>query len=55
MDNIKFIESLQRIMALATMAIRNTHELSEKIIQAMIDAVMGAAIRFFNLNQKAYV
>ncbi len=55
MDNIKFIESLQRIMALATMAIRNTHELSEKIIQAMIDAVMGAAIRFFNLSQKACV
>ncbi len=55
MENLKFIDALQRIIALAMNAVRNTYELSEKIIQAMIDAVMGTAINFFKLDRVEFI
>lgn len=55
MENLKFIDALQRIIALAMNAVRKTYELSEKIIQAMIDAVMGTAIHFFKFDRVEFI
>jgi hypothetical protein len=50
MENLSFIDALQRILVLAMSAIRDARMLTEKSIQALIDTVMGVAIRFFNLG-----
>ena len=50
MENLNFIDALQRILALAKSAIREARMLTEKSILALIDIVMGVAIRFFNLG-----
>lgn len=50
LENIKFIDALTRILQMAMAAIRNIKALSEQIVQAMLDAVMGAAITFFGLS-----
>lgn len=52
LENLRFIEALQRIMAIATEVVRKSHSLAEETIRALIDAVMGEAIRFFNLDDR---
>jgi hypothetical protein len=44
MENIKFIDSLKRILQLAMAAILTARAVSEKLVQAIMDAVMGMAI-----------
>jgi len=50
MENIKFIDALKVIMQMAMAAIHKTEAVSEKIIQTIMNAVMGAAITFFGLD-----
>jgi hypothetical protein len=51
MLNITFIHALTRIMQLAMVTLRKAHKLSEKIINSMIDMIMGEAIAYFGLNK----
>ncbi|MCP3921045.1 MAG: transposase, partial [Desulfobacterales bacterium] len=50
MENIKFIDALQRIISLALRRIKKDYELSKNIIMDMIDTIMGSAIQFFGLK-----
>lgn len=50
MENIKFIDALKVIMQMAMAAMHKSKAISEKIIQSVMDAVMGAAITFFGLD-----
>lgn len=52
MENIKFVDALKMIMQMAMATVRKAKSVPEKIIQAMMDAVMGAAIIFFGLDYK---
>ncbi len=54
MENIKFIDALKTIMQIAMAAIYNVNTASEKIVQTIMDAVMGTAITFFGLDKKDY-
>ena len=48
--NITFLDALTRIMQLAMAALRKAHELSEKVINSILDLIMGEAIVYFGLN-----
>jgi len=50
MENINFIDALKRIIQLAMAAILSAKAASEKLVQAMMEAVMGAAIIYFGLS-----
>lgn len=50
MVNISFIESLNGIMALVIAALRKTHVFSDRMIQSMLDLIMGHAIAYFSLK-----
>ena len=50
MENIKFIDALNRIMQMAMAAILAAKTVSEQIVQSIMDVVMGAAITFFGLS-----
>jgi hypothetical protein len=51
LSNLCFIDALRRIIALATSAVRKQHlALSEKVLDAILDTVIGVAIRFFGLE-----
>jgi hypothetical protein len=50
MENIQFLDALERILQLAMAAILNVKNVSERLVQSMMDAVMGAAIIFFGLS-----
>jgi len=52
MENIGFIDSLQRIMSMAIAILKKTYKLSEEVIGGMIDTVMGETIRFFGLDSR---
>ena len=54
MENIKFIDALKMIMQMAMATIRSAKSVPEKIIQVMMDAVMGAAIIFFGLDKDKF-
>ena len=49
MENIRFLDALKRILQLAMAAILNVKNVSERLVQSMMDAVMGTAIIFFGL------
>ena len=51
MENIKFIDALKRILQLAMAAMQSVKGVSEQIVQAMLDAVMGSAIIFFGFSE----
>ncbi|MEZ4604122.1 MAG: hypothetical protein R2861_12235 [Desulfobacterales bacterium] len=51
MKNIKFLDALKRILALAMAAMVNVKGLSERLVQSMLDVIMGAAIIFFGLSE----
>ena len=48
--NITFLDALKRIMELAMAVLRKTHNLSAKVIDSMLDVIMGEAIGYFGLN-----
>ncbi len=48
--NITFLDALKRIMELAMAMLRKAHNLSEKVIDSMLDAIMGEALIYFGLN-----
>jgi len=50
MANITFLDALQKIMTLAMAALRKLHNLSEKVVQSILDTIMGTAIEYFRLN-----
>ena len=50
MQNLNFIDALQRVLALAMVAIRKQFAASEQMIQDILDTVMGVAINFFGLT-----
>ena len=51
--NLSLLEALQRIITLAVNNLRNINELSEQVVQEMLDALMGAAVELFNLKSSA--
>ena len=56
MENIQFLDALKRILHLAMAAILNVKNVSERLVQSMMNAVMGAAIIFFGLSgNKSYL
>ncbi len=50
MENIQFVDALKRILQLAMATMLNVKNMSEQLVQSMMDAVMGAAIIFFGLS-----
>ena len=52
MQDLSFLDSLQRILQLAVDRLRRTGEFSEKVFQELISAVYGTAIDFFGLNRE---
>ena len=48
--DLSLLEALQRIITLAIHKLRNINELSEQLVQNMLDALMGAAMEIFNLK-----
>ncbi|ACN15634.1 transposase (IS4 family protein) [Desulforapulum autotrophicum HRM2] len=50
LTNITFIEALKRIIQLATATLRKAHKLSDKVITAMFDVIMGQAAIYFGLS-----
>jgi hypothetical protein len=50
LENLKFIDALQRIIQMARAMILKSATMSKKVVQAIMDAVMGAAIIFFGFS-----
>jgi len=50
LENIQFLDALKRILQLAMVAILNVKNVSERLVQSMMDAVMDTAIIFFGLS-----
>ncbi len=48
--NITFIDALKRILELAMAVLRKINNLSKKVIDSMLDVIMGEAIAYFGLN-----
>ena len=48
--DLSLLDALQRIVELAIHTLRNNNELSERIIQNMLDAIMGSVKELFNLK-----
>ena len=48
--DLSLLEALQRILTLVIHKLRNNIELSEKFVQEMIEAFMGATMELFNLK-----
>lgn len=49
--DLSLIEAMQRLLALALGKVRASGEFAESVIDAMLDAIMGAAIEFLQLNR----
>lgn len=49
--DLSLLEALQRIITLAIHKLRNINELSEQLVQNMLDALMGAVVELFNLKK----
>ena len=50
--NITFLDALTRIMQLAKATLRKVHKLSEKVINSMLDLIMGQALVYFGLSNR---
>ena len=48
-SKISFVDALKRIVQLAMIPLRKAHKLSEKVITAMFDVIMGQAVAYFGL------
>jgi len=49
--NITFMDSLKRIMQMVMVVLRETYSLPEKVLDTMMDLVMGKAITYFGLKK----
>jgi hypothetical protein len=54
MQDLSFLDSLQRILRLAVDRLRQSGEFSERVFQRLISAVYGTAIEFLGLDQELY-
>ncbi len=54
MENIKFIEALNRIMQLAMAAIKGASKMPEKVLESIMSTVMGIAIVFFGFSEDKF-
>ena len=52
MSNISFIASFKRILQLAIIALRKAYNLSEQVIQSILELIMGEAMIYFGLKSK---
>jgi len=50
--NINFLDALTRIMQLAMLTLRKAHKLSERVINSMLDLIMGQALIYFGLSNR---
>ncbi len=50
--NITFLDALTRIMQLAMVTLRKVHKLPEKVINSMLDLIMGQALVYFGLSNR---
>jgi hypothetical protein len=50
--NINFLDALTKIMQLAMTMLRKFHKLSERVINAMLDLIMGEALIYFGLSNR---
>ena len=50
--NIAFLDALTRIMQLAMATLRKVHNVSEKVINSMLDLIMGEALVYFGLSNR---
>lgn len=50
MNNLSFMVSLERIMRLALVNIRRLFDFSERMVQVMLDQVMGQALKYFGFS-----
>ena len=50
--DITFIDTLKRIMQLAMAALHKANNLSEKVINYILDLIMGKAIAYFGLDNR---
>ena len=48
--DLSLLDALQRILTLAIHNLRKTSELSEQVVQEMLDAIMGSVMELFNLK-----
>lgn len=51
MTNISFLTALQRIMILVRALLQEAHNISDEIIQTILDQVMGMAINYWGLGE----
>lgn len=52
LSNITFIDALKRIMQLVMAALHKANNLSEKVINYLLDLIMGKAIAYFGLDNR---
>jgi hypothetical protein len=52
LSNITFIDALKRIMQLVMAELHKANNLSEKMINYLLDLIMGKAIAYFGLNNR---
>jgi len=50
MTNLSFMVSLERIMRLALVKIRRLFDFTERMVQVMLDQVMGQALKYFGFS-----
>ena len=50
--DLSLLEALQRLLALALDNVRSSGEFAESVIVAMIDAIMGAALKFIETSRR---
>jgi len=53
MHDLTLIEALQRLMSMALAKVRSTGEFAEKVINAMLDAIMGTAVSMLKSIQSS--
>ncbi|NDY71741.1 hypothetical protein DO021_00985 [Desulfobacter hydrogenophilus] len=52
MTNLSFMVSLERIMRLALVNIRQLFNFTERMVQVMLDQVMGQALKYFGFSSR---
>ncbi|RAM00093.1 IS4 family transposase, partial [Desulfobacter hydrogenophilus] len=52
MTNLSFMVSLERIMRLALINIRQLFNFTERMVQVMLDQVMGQALKYFGFSSR---
>ena len=50
MENIQFLDALKRILQMAIATMLKINRVSERLVQSMMDAIMGAALTFFGFS-----